>query len=263
MPELPEVESFGKYIRKTSLHKKIEVVKLTSPLVLQGITARKLTQALEGNMFEDTQRHGKFLFVELKKNGYLMLHFGLTGDLEYFRSDETPPRFAVLMLHFADGHTLAFTDSRKLGKITLVDDVEKFIEKRGYGKDALKISDDEFLKLFSKRKVAIKTALMNQKIIAGVGNEFSDEILFQCKIHPESVSNKLSEAQLRKIYKETVSILKEAVKHNAERSKLEHYFFLDNRKAGLKCPRCKGETEFKTIGGRSAYFCPSCQKLYK
>lgn len=262
MPELPEVESFKKYIDKTSLHQKIEVIKLTTSKVLLNTKEKELQVKVMGNFLEETFRHGKFLFIKLHKHGNLLLHFGLTGDLVFVKSDADPPRIFVLQLHFENGNSLYFTDTRKMGKVGLVDDIETFIAERGYGEDALKIKGKDFINRLEKKRVAVKTTLMNQKLVSGVGNEFSDEILFQVGIHPASITAKLSTAQLKTIYREMVSILKEAIKHNAERSKLDHYFFLDNRKAGLKCPGCKGTTAFETVGGRSAYFCPSCQKLY-
>jgi formamidopyrimidine-DNA glycosylase len=191
-----------------------------------------------------------------------MLHFGMTGELNYYKPEAKSPKTYVLLLHFSNGHNFSFSDRRRLGKIALVDDVEAFIKKRGYGKDALQITREEFIEKIRKKRTPVKVTLMDQKIVAGVGNEFSDEILFQCKIHPASNTSKLSEKQLNEIYDRMKSILKEAVKHNADRDQLTKYFFLDNRKARLECPRCKGETEFQTIGGRSSYFCPSCQKLY-
>ena len=261
MPELPEVESFKKYIDKTSLHQKIEMVNVFARNVLLNTTVKKLIDTLQGNSFEGTFRHGKFLFLKLKNGGYLMLHFGLTGDVEYWDAESDPPKYRALHIQFESGNNFAFTDTRKMGKIAIVTDAEKFVESRGYGKDALKISREEFAEKLGKRRVAVKTVLMDQKVVAGVGNEWSDEILFQCKIHPESVSQQLKSRQVKKIYEAMVSNMREAVKHNADRTKMKHLFFLDNRKAGLKCPRCEGTTAFKTIGGRSSYFCPSCQKL--
>lgn len=262
MPELPEVERFRRIINKTSMGQTIEVIKLSSPNMLLKTSTKKLRSVLEGNTFTDTVRHGKFLFIMLKKNGSLMLHFGMTGDLVFIKKnqEEAPAKFA-LHFHFKGGNDLYFTDARKMGKIAWVEDVDEFITKRKYGPDALVIKAQAFIERVRKKRVAIKTALMDQSTVAGVGNEFSDEILFQTKIHPMSIAANLTEAQLKKIYTSMVTIFKEAVKHNADRTKLDHYFFLDNRKAGLTCPRCKSKTELKTIGGRSSYFCPSCQKL--
>lgn len=262
MPELPEVESFRKSITKTSMEKKIEMISLASPGMLLNTSEAQLKKSLVGNQFLKTHRHGKFLFVSLKTGSHLMLHFGLSGDIVYVKPGEDQPTRYALRFHFTDDSDLYFTDPRKLGKISIVKDLELFIQDKGYGKDALEIGVKEFIGLIQKKKTAIKTALMDQKNVAGVGNEFSDEILFQTGIHPSSLAMNLSEKQLKDIYSTMVSILKEAIKYNANREKLTHYFFLENRKEGLDCPNCKGKTEFKTIGGRSSYFCPSCQKAF-
>ena len=262
MPELPEVESFRKVIDRTSLNKKIEVARLASPNMLLKTKEKDLIRALEDNAFNETFRHGKFLFIKLKSEMTLMLHFGLTGDIVYVKAGDDPPEKFALKFHFEDDTDLFFTDTRKMGKIALVKDIDEFISERKYGTDALKIKEKDFVERIGKKKMAVKTALMDQKTLAGVGNEYSDEILFQTKIHPASTATALSEKQLKDIYKSMTTILKDAVKANANRDKLKQYFFLDNRKAGLKCPRCKGDTAFETIGGRSSYFCPKCQKKY-
>jgi formamidopyrimidine-DNA glycosylase len=113
------------------------------------------------------------------------------------------------------------------GKIAVVENMADFITQRGYGEDALFISKEKFIKRFGNRKIPIKTVLINQKIIAGVGNEFSDEILFQWRIHPMSVAGKPSEKQLVVIYKHMKEILREAVRVDADRERLLQYFFLE------------------------------------
>lgn len=262
MPELPEVESFRKYVDDHALGQKIESIQLATPKLLWKTTPQKLAKALLGNELVATKRHGKFLFVELKKEGFLMFHFGMTGDFFYGKPNQMKDQAYILLIQFVNGQSLLFSDSRMFGEIALVEDVDSFIQTRGYGPDALQVSEKDFLTLMSKRKAVIKTVLMNQKIIAGVGNEFSDAILFQCRIHPCSPTNGLEKEQLEEVYRTMKRVLKEAVKVNADRSKLNHYFLLNQRKAGLKCVRCKAKTEWMEIGGRSSYFCPSCQELY-
>jgi formamidopyrimidine-DNA glycosylase len=262
MPELPEIETYRKYVEDTSMGKRIEKVQLRTHGMVLETTDKALKGTLEGNTFVNTFRHGKFLFITLKSKDSLMLHFGMTGDLEYTEITNQPKSYAILF-QFKNKHQLVFSDVRKFGKIALVKDVVAFIKKRGYGTDALAITKEEFLNKFSKKRTPIKASLMDQKAIAGVGNEYSDEILFQCRVHPASSTTKLSEKQLTEIHKTMRAVLKEAVKKRAERKKMKKFFFLENRKAGLACPRCKGKTEWETIGGRSSYFCPSCQKLYR
>ena len=260
MPELPEVESFRKLIETTSLTKRIDSVQISAPKMIEGCSETEFQKALVGNSFTATHRHGKFLFARLKQGGYVMLHFALTGDLHFVEpGDEAPPRF-VMQLHFEDDSSLYLSDTRKLGKISLVEHVEAFIAERGYGKDALTITESEFVHRLRNKRVAIKTALMDQKIVAGVGNEFSDEILFQSRVHPETTAASLTEKKLESIYSKMVDILEDSVRHHADRNKLKHYFFLENRKAGLPCPRCKTKTISLSIGGRSSYLCPKCQK---
>jgi formamidopyrimidine-DNA glycosylase len=261
MPELPEVESFKKVIDNCALGKEIDVVKILAPNMLLSISGRKLKTTLTGNVFQGTIRHGKFLFITLEKGGSLLLHFGLTGDVACIEAGETPPSRFVLQCHFADDSSFFFTDTRKLGKISLVENVEEFVRERRYGKDALKISLIDFIKSTSKKKAPIKSVLMDQKLVAGVGNEYSDEILFQTKIHPATPATNLTAKQLEKVYVKMVGILKEAVRKRADRGKLDQFFFLGHRKAGLICPRCSGKTAYQSIGGRSSYFCPKCQKL--
>jgi formamidopyrimidine-DNA glycosylase len=262
MPELPEVETYRKYVEETSIGKRIENVQLRTQGMLLDTTDKELRGTLEGNTFVDTFRHGKFLFIRLKSKESLMLHFGMTGDLDYTKTTHQPGSYAMLF-QFRNKHQLVFSDVRRLGRIALMNDVEAFIKKRGYGIDALVITQEELLRKFARKRTPIKASLMDQKVVAGVGNEYSDEILFQCRIHPASSTAKLSERQLSEIYKVMLSTLKKAVRKRAERKKMIEFFFLENRKAGLVCPRCKGKIEWETIGGRSSYFCPSCQELYR
>lgn len=261
MPELPEVESARRYLEDTSLKKEISRVELRYEHMLQDTSKAALTKALKGNKLTGVYRHGKFLFLKLAKEGYLLIHFGLTGDVVFVEKGEKEPRFTAMLISFKNGSSLAFTDRRRIGKIGLVADMNTFIRNKGYGPDAISISKDEFIDRFKGRRTNIKAALMNQKLVAGVGNEYSDEILFQVGLHPESRVDKLSDKLLENIWKKMRKMMDKAVSVNADRELLTEYFFLENRKAGLKCPGCKGETELKTVGGRSAYFCPSCQEL--
>lgn len=189
------------------------------------------------------------------------MHFGLTGDVAFINPGEPPPSRFALACHFDDDSSFFFTDTRKFGKISLVDNIEEFIKGRDYGADALKIGLRDFISSIQGRKGPIKSVLMDQKLIAGVGNEYSDEILFQIKIHPATPTLNLTPRHLEKVHVKMVEILKEAVKKRADRGKLTQYFFLEHRKAGLICPRCGGKTAHQSIGGRSSYFCPKCQKL--
>src|SRR5216117_2525194 len=139
MPELPEVETFKRYLDGTSLHQRIIGLEVRDAYVLKRVSAHELTHRLKGRRFESSHRHGKHLFVRAGDKLWLRLHFGMTGSLEYFKRDEAPPKSARVIFRFAANGDLAFDDQRKFGEIELVNHVNEFLEARGLGPDALGI----------------------------------------------------------------------------------------------------------------------------
>ena len=140
MPELPEVETFKRYLDSTSLHQWITNVDVRDAYVLKRVSARELARRLKGRRFENSHRHGKHLFVRAGDELWLRLHFGMTGSLEYLNHDEEAPKTARVIFRFADNCRLAFDDQRKFGEIELIKDVDEFLQTRGLGPDALEIS---------------------------------------------------------------------------------------------------------------------------
>ena len=149
-----------------------------------------------------------------------------------------------------------------LGKVDLIDDIGEYIKKKKLGIDPLedKLNLKDFYKLFNNRSGSIKSALMNQNILAGIGNIYSDEILFQAGIHPAANIKKLKESDLKNIYHKMNSVLKKAISVNAEPDELPKTYLVENRKNGEDCPKCNGKIKKQTIGGRSSYFCTKHQK---
>ena len=184
MPELPEVEIFKRYLDATSLHQRIDDVDVRNTYILKETSARELARGLKGRRFESSRRHGKHLFVRADGELWLRLHFGMTGSLQYFKNDEQAPRYARVLFIFANNHRLAFDDQRQFGEIGLLNDIDEFLKEHALGPDALKIDLREFRKILGKRRGAVKSVLLNQRIIAGIGNIYADEILFRVRIHP-------------------------------------------------------------------------------
>ncbi len=149
-----------------------------------------------------------------------------------------------------------------LGKLISLTTYPGILEKKGLGIDPLevKLNVKDFYKLLNNRSGSIKSFLMNQNIIAGIGNIYSDEILFQTGINPATNVNKLKENDLKNIYQKMNSVLKKAVSVNADHEKLPRNYLVDNRKTGADCPKCRGKIKKQTIGGRSSYFCDKHQK---
>jgi formamidopyrimidine-DNA glycosylase len=261
MPELPDVETFRRYLDATSLHQEIEKVEVRSRQILEGVSAQELKDGLEGRTFESTRRHGKYLFVELDDANWLVLHFGMTGHLKYFKDMEKDPPYDRLLITFANGYHLAYDAQRKLGEVALTEDVEEFIEEKGWGPDALKSSFDlaAFKEALAGRRGMAKSTLMNQHIVAGIGNVYSDEILFQMGIHPRTKVNQLDGETLEELFHTMKEVLQKAIDRQADADQFPDDYITPHRYDDGECPRCGGEIERVKVSGRSAYYCPDCQ----
>jgi formamidopyrimidine-DNA glycosylase len=260
MPELPDVETFKRYLDSTSLHQPITGVDVRDAYVLKGISARELARRLKGRPFESSRRHGKHLFVRAGSGLWLRLHFGMTGSLNYLNRDEETSAHARVVFTFAKGRRLAFEDQRKFGEVGLVDDIDEFLLQRALGADALDISLSQFKPIFRSHRGAVKTILLNQNVIAGIGNIYADEILFRASIHPATQLSALKEKTVAKLFRITRCILEKAIAAKADANRMPKSWLLHHRSKGGKCPRCGRALRSATIGGRTAWFCAHCQK---
>ena len=260
MPELPEVETFKRYLDSTSLHQRISAVDVRSAYVLKGVSPRVLTRRLKGRCFELSRRHGKHLFVRTDGEPWLRLHFGMTGSLQYLKRDEQPPKTARVIFRFANKCRLAFDDQRKFGEIGLSRNVDDFLGNRGIGPDALDISLSQFKTILEKHRGAVKAILLNQKLIAGIGNLYADEILFRAQMHPAMEASRLNDRALTRLFRATRYVLEKAIAWKADNDRLPKSWLLTHRGEQGKCPRCGRALKSATVGGRTSWFCAHCQK---
>lgn len=259
MPELPDIEIFKRYVDATSLHQEISSVKVRNEKVLGAVSARKLQSTLKGRTFESTRRHGKNLFVKLDEGGWMLMHFGMTGSLAYFENPDNEPPHSRLLFAFESGYHLAFDDGRMFGKVDLIAGPEDFMRERELGPDTLELDAGSFRERLSGTRGGIKATLMNQKMLAGIGNLYSDEILFQACIHPKTSVAQLDGPALENLHKETLRVLNTAIKQEAYPQELPDSFLLSHRQEGARCPRGNGQIQKLKAAGRTAYFCPTCQ----
>lgn len=260
MPELPEVETYGRYFARHALGQRIVRVDVRDERILDGIRRETFVRKLKGKSFEDVRRHGKHLFVRAGKT-WLHLHFGMTGDLAYYRGDEAP-RFAKVIFDFEGGTHLAFEDMRLFGLAALVDDPDAFIAAKGLGADPLAPSFTfaAFESLIERRRGAIKSLLMSQEIIAGLGNLYVDEILYQTAVHPRRPVDRLRPAERRTVYTTMRKILGEAIRRRGREADLPGTYLFHHREVGERCPRCGGTIRRTVVFGRTTYFCAGHQK---
>lgn len=261
MPELPEVEVYRSRFATKALRRRIDAVGVQAPRILGGISARDFSARLIGHRFTAARRYGKRLYCSLDRDGWMALHFGLTGDLVVYRDGEPQPPFARVVIDFADGYRLAYTNRRMLGRVELIEDMASDVRARKLGPDALdpKLTAKQFRERFAGRHGPIKSVLMDQTVIAGIGNEYSDEILFQAHLHPQTPVGALRPRDLDMLYRLTRRVLKRAVAAGADHARYPKAYLIPHRGAGEKCPRCGGKVRRLAVGGRSAYFCPRCQ----
>ena len=260
MPELPEVETFKRYLDSTSLHQRITNVEVRDAYVLKHVSARELARRLKGRRFENSHRHGKHLFVRAGDELWLRLHFGMTGSLQYLKRDEAAPKTARVIFRFAGNRRLAFDDQRKFGEIELIEDVDEFLQTRGIGPDALEISLSQFKAILGKHRGAVKAILLNQQLIAGIGNLYADEILFRARMHPATEAARLSDKDLRRLFRATRHVLEKAIALKTDFNRLPKSWLLTHRGKRGRCPRCGRALKSATIGGRTSWFCAHCQK---
>ncbi|SKB52819.1 formamidopyrimidine-DNA glycosylase [Salegentibacter holothuriorum] len=258
MPELPEVAYQKKYADATILHKKIVKVETGDKKIYQS-DKKDFEKVLQNNQFTGSERLGKYLFLNLEKNRCLVVHFGMTGKLEYYQHDEVP-KYAQLTLTFEDYSRVSFTCPRKFGKLYLADSLTEFQKENNLGIDALALGKPEFFEILDGKTGTIKGLLMNQKLIAGIGNLYADEVLFQAKIHPTTKIDKLSEKEKQEIFKEIEKVLEVVKEARVEGKKLPDTYLTSVRKKGEDCPRNNGKIEQIKVSGRTTYFCPTCQK---
>jgi formamidopyrimidine-DNA glycosylase len=289
VPELPEVETIVRDLNKKVLKRTfIDVWTDWKKMIKKPQDFNVFKGELKGKRIEKINRKGKNILFMLSGGKTLLIHQKLTGHLLLGKWGEQEKiwkplvpgpladpmnRFLHLIFWLDDGKQLALSDLRKFAKVEMANsrDIEESAELKGLGPDPLERSFtfSRFAEVLKKKKGKIKQALMDQTIISGIGNIYSDEILWEAKIHPFKETSELKRGELRKIFKAMKEVLRKAVKLRGEsfsdfRDLEGKKGYFDKarkvyRREGEKCPRCGTKIERKKIGGRSAHFCPKCQ----
>jgi len=268
MPELPEVETIVRGLKRQLINKKISRLKVFSPTVVRSGTDLR---RIRGAKITDVGRRGKNILIFLDKNGLaaaLIIHLRMTGRLGGTPLSSKHLRFAA---NFTDGTKLGLWDARKFARIEVAffDNKEDILSHLGPEPFSLSLAELAVLVARRPRK-KIKDALLDQRFIAGIGNIYADEILWAAKIHPQRRLGSLGKKELAVLIKKIGEILRRAIrsrgtslrdyrdyrgKRGGYMNKLQVY-----GRAGRPCPRCgKALSKIKN-GGRGTHFCPRCQK---
>jgi formamidopyrimidine-DNA glycosylase len=266
MPELPEVETIKRELERAVLKKRITGVKINNSKVIKQPGQRDFLKGLRNVVIKEILRKGKLLILALSSGKALVMHLKMTGQLIY-PGDAIRSRVSFRL---SDNKWLDFNDRRLLGELRLLDDWTslKFIKE--LGPEPFDLTVDEFKKMLASKKTKIKPLLMDQTFISGIGNLYAAEALFRAGIHPERQSHSLSAKEKETLFKEIVTVLKEAIRYKG--SSIDQYVQLSGQagdyvkyhkvygRQGKPCFVCKTPIKRISLAGRGTYFCPKCQR---
>ena len=272
MPELPEVETVINTIRPHIINKEIEKIEVYYDRLIQSNLDEFKTKLIN-QKFINVTRYGKFIFLHLTNDFVIITHLRMEGKFRFENSHNLRKKHTSAGFFFKDGTSLAFDDTRKFGLMYLSDEANfketKMIKKLGIEANKISENDYEFLiKKFKKNK-CIKELLLDQSILAGIGNIYADEILFKTKINPFRKGNDISDEKYHEIFQASNQILNKAITlggstiHSFHPSEGVDGKFQETLlcygKSGTPCPNCNTTLHKDFIGGRGTTFCPNCQ----
>jgi formamidopyrimidine-DNA glycosylase len=279
MPELPEVETIRRDLHRKVKDKEIKFVTVNTPKIVKEPPISEFCTQIEGKVFKNINRRGKYLVIELDSGKKLVIHLGMTGLLIYPFNEDSKKIINVkhnhLVFTFIDGTKLIFNDVRKFGKIYLVSNLNKIKGMAKLGLDPLDdcFKEEIFVQILNKKKKSkIKSFLMNQEFIAGLGNIYVNEVLYRANIHPLRKISSLHKEEIGNLYQQIKLVLNKAIQSGGSTVADEAYLNTDGEKGkfaeklqvyarkGKPCIRCGNIIEVIKIEGRSTFICPQCQK---
>lgn len=269
MPELPEVQTIIEDIQKKTMGRTIREITFVTPSVWRNGVPDD--ESIAGSKIVSLERKGKHILMHLSNKRTLIIHLKMTGKLVVGRKNNLPEKHTHLIVRFDRGE-LRFNDIRRFGYLDYAKSSElgKLEYLAALGPDAKEIPKDEFVRILKSKSKMIKAALLDQNLISGMGNIYTDETLFAAGVHPARKSSNLSIDRLRKLHAIMNTILDRAI--IARGSSISDYVDGIGRKgkfqkslkvysrAGRPCPKCGAAIRVKKIAGRSSYFCPQCQR---
>ena len=273
MPELPEVETVRRTLRKQILNEEFKEVYIYYPNIIEEPDVDTFKKELKNQKIIDMDRKGKWLIFVL--NDYLLLtHLRMEGKF-FLRKHEDPlGKHEHVAFLFKSGLELRYNDTRKFGRMYLLDKSKahdmKPLNELGLEPWDKELTSEYLLSKYKNKRLPIKTVILDQSIITGIGNIYADEILYKSKINPLKESYKLSKTECDEIIKNTKNILEKAIElggttiRSYESSEGVHGRFQQNLEChnheGDPCPKCGQKITKIRVGGRGTYFCPKCQK---
>jgi formamidopyrimidine-DNA glycosylase len=270
MPELPEVQTVADDLQVHLVGRTITGVTVYWHRTIARLAVEEFVGQVCGRQVRQVSRRGKYLVIGLDR-GHLLIHLKMSGRLHIVPAHESPGSHDRVVFGLDDGRQLRFTDTRKFGRIYLVDDPQEVTAELGPEPldDGFTLGD--FRRLLARRKGRLKPLLLNQRFRAGLGNIYADETLFAARLHPQRRADSLTPAEQARLYEAIRVVLNSAVEGRGTTLSDGGYTDASGQagtyqfalavydRTGKPCPRCKTPVERIVLSGRSAHFCPICQ----
>jgi len=274
MPELPEVETYVRDLEPLLGGRTVIGAQILWPRIIAEPDPERFVQQIVGQRFVRFGRRGKYMLLGLESGATLIVHLRMTGHLFVQPAEAVPDKHTHVVLWLDDERQLHYQDSRKFGRLWLVEQPDAVVAKLGPEPLDTSFEVGALAAKLAKRKAPIKATLLDQSVLAGVGNIYADEALYQAGIHPTRRADQLSLEELERLCGAIQTILTQAIaskgsslgdssiqnflRPNGEQGSYRSAHQVYDRKGEL-CLRCGGKIERLVIAQRSAHFCPDCQ----
>lgn len=273
MPELPEVETVVRDLRPLLIGRRIAAVRRGNKSLRRHWSA-DWERKLVGHRVGEVCRRGKWILLVLDHGSHLVIHLGMTGQLTVVAAALETADHVHLVLDLDRGREqLRFRDVRRFGSATLFEDrahLDQFFQDAGLGPEPFDLEPQYWKECFAKTVRCLKAVLLDQRVVAGVGNIYADESLFKARLHPARLGHSLTKAEAERLRKAIVTVLRRAIDQRG--SSIRNYVggsglkgnyqeeFRAYGQTGQPCPRCRTPIARIRLAGRSTHFCPRCQK---
>jgi formamidopyrimidine-DNA glycosylase len=273
LPELPEVQTTINELKPFVIGKRIEKVDVIANKTIAEPSVDGFRKGLAGRKIAALNRRGKHLIFEMDNGMFLIVHLRMTGSLILKPAFAEPEKFIRVVISLNSGTAIHFRDVRRFGRMWLVKDKDTVIGKLGPEPLTPEFTPEVLGQILDNRKADIKSLLLDQTLIAGIGNMYADEALYYARIHPLRAANSLNRKETQQLHIAIQKVLNQGIRHKGastetyirpEGSKGEaHLEFRVAHQKGKECPVCGGPVERIVVHQRGTFFCPKCQKLRK
>ncbi len=269
MPELPEVETVKNELAPYIVGRCVTGVTLFWERIVRQPSVEEFRSRIIGQKITGIARRGKYLIVSLSGGDVLIIHLRMTGSLLIGQDSSEPPRFTRAIIHLDGDTNIFFRDPRKFGVMRLVKDENSIVGKLGPEPLEAEFTPQLLAQLLAKRTAPIKAILLDQNVIAGIGNMYADEALFAAKINPRRPGGSLSQKEIKRLHSVIQKILWAAIGNKG--ASVQNYFRPDGTPGtahfqfkvahgiGKTCPNCGTPIKRIVVRQRGTYFCPECQ----